>query len=183
MAEPLLYDLGRKLKPAILGPAEAPAGIEVAQHMQPGIFRPALLGHDTGRNLNRNKAAVDDVAVVLDIPKAVREHQILLALWTCKLPFTQSIKRQRRQRDRSLAGFGLWLSDLVVAVGPLMHPEFTLFEINIGPAQPANFGSAQPGEDGGQQQRPPTAIEPADNRLDFFAGRDVDTDFELTLLT
>jgi hypothetical protein len=54
-------------------------------------------------------------------------------------------------------------------------------EIDIGPAQAAQFGGAQPGEDRREDERAPLPFELADDGAHFLGRRDVDADLERLL--
>ena len=101
---------------------------------------------------------------------------------TRQLMRAQCRHHHRRQRDGALAGFRLGLSDRVEAVGALPHMQFAALEVDIRPAQAAQFGRAQAGEDRGQEQRPPASVQRVDQGADFVGRRDVDADLELALL-
>jgi hypothetical protein len=57
--------------------------------------------------------------------------------------------------------------------------QFALDEVNFGPAQTSEFGRAQPGKDGCEQEGAPTALQGADDCPDFFGRRNVNADPEL----
>jgi hypothetical protein len=107
VSEPLLDDLGRQLKAAILAAIDAPRGIEVKQRMQVGVFRVALGRDDASLDLGWLEAAMDDVRVVLDVALASRENQVALAFRAGKLPLPERVGEELAERDGALASFGL----------------------------------------------------------------------------
>jgi hypothetical protein len=70
----------------------------------------------------------------------------------------------------------------VEPVGPLSDVQFAAPEVDVFPAQPAQLGRPQTGEDRGQQQRPPASVQAIDDRPHFVGGRDIHADLELALL-
>ena len=93
----------------------------------------------------------------------------------------QHVHHHRRQRHGALACFRLEAADGVEVVGALAHVELAALQIDVDPAQPAQLGCAQAGEDRGQQQRPPASVERGDDGADFVGRGDVDADLELAL--
>ena len=79
-------------------------------------FRTPVCRGDAGADQRRPKTAVHDIGVVFDVPSAGRKDKPKIAIRTGKPPFPQRIDDDRRQRDRSLAGFRLGLADGAVAV-------------------------------------------------------------------
>src|SRR5262249_20584391 len=157
---------------AILLSVDAPGRIEVAQCMEPGVFRPARPGDDAGSNPDRDQAALDDVGELLDSAVVVGEGQVEIALWAGELPRAQDIDQYRGKRDGALAGLRLRWSDLAVPIGPLTDVEFATPEVDIGPGQAAQLRGAQAGEDGGQEERAPTGVlvERASDGADLVRG-------------
>src|SRR5262245_19074268 len=76
VTDPRLHHLRRQLQSAVLAPVDAPGRVEVAQRMEPRIFRLAVFGHYSSGDLRRLENALDDVAVVVDRTLAGREDQI-----------------------------------------------------------------------------------------------------------
>ena len=76
VTEPRLHQLERQLEPAVDAPVDAPRGIEVAQAVQALVFGAAVLVDDTGRDLRRMEAALDDRVAVLDAAAAVGEDEV-----------------------------------------------------------------------------------------------------------
>jgi hypothetical protein len=125
--------------PPGLARVDAPAGEEVAQRMQAGIFRMpdrlALLVDanlafgvlhgrtQPGRDL-RCCQSLGDHRVAFDVAAAVRERQVERALRASQLPLPQSVEHRRRKRDRALAGLALRRSELVMPIGALADVEF-----------------------------------------------------------
>ena len=69
----------------------------------------------------------------------------------------QGIHHHRRQRYGSLSRLRFRASDLAEAVSALAHMQFAALEVDVVPAQPAQFGGTQAGEDRGQQEWPDRA--------------------------
>ena len=97
-------------------------------------------------------AAVDDVAVTLDIAEPVREHEVELPSGTNELPLSEGIEHQRRDRNGALTGYRLGPTDLVVPSGTLPHMNCLGLEINLLPAKPAQLGGAEATEDRREKQ-------------------------------
>src|SRR5262249_43630260 len=62
---------------------------------------------NAGRDLQRIEAAIGDIRVVLDMPVAVREHEIVIAFRAGEFPFAKGIDDHRRHRDLAITGFRL----------------------------------------------------------------------------
>src|SRR5215471_14827671 len=104
MSHACLHELERQLEPAIGAPVDAPRRVEVPQAMQAGVLRLAGRLHNAGRDLDRVKSAVDDVAPILDVAAAIAEDEIVLGGEPVLL---EGIEQDWRQWDRALAGFRL----------------------------------------------------------------------------
>ena len=59
--------------------------------MQAAILCRSMLIHKARRNLCRDKAAVDDIGVIMDGSRARRENKIMLALGRPQFPFPQLV--------------------------------------------------------------------------------------------
>jgi len=55
--------------------------------------------------------------------------------------------------------------------------QLATFEIDVPPRQRPQFRGAQPGEDRGQQQRPPAALQMGNKRPNLIEARNIDADF------
>jgi hypothetical protein len=73
MTKPRLNGLQGQFKAAIRFAVDAPAGVEMAKRMKPGVFRRAIDLDRSGGDLRRSKSAFYDVAVRVDRPDARRE--------------------------------------------------------------------------------------------------------------
>ena len=159
--EPRLHHLERQFEAAVDAAVDAPRRVEVPQAVQAGVLRLAAAVTTPAAICAGMQAAVDDVGEVLDVAGAVREDEIKLALRAGEPLLPQRVHHHRRQRHGALAGFRLGRADGVKTIGALADVQIAALEIDILPAQAAQFGRAQAGEDRRQQQRPPAAFEVA----------------------
>src|SRR5262249_35166272 len=151
VAETVLHHLERQLEATVDTPIDAPAGVEVTQRVEPAVLRLAVLGEDAGGHLHRTERAVDDIGMALDAALSVRKNQVDIAFRAGELPLAQGADDGRRQRNRSLPGCTLRLSYGVETIGALADANFRLLQVDIGPAQTAQFRGAHSGEDCGQE--------------------------------
>jgi hypothetical protein len=93
--------------------------------------------------------------VALDIPLAVWEHEVQLALRTGELPCAQRVDHDRRQWHFAPGRIALGRTDCVQAIGALPHVEHLALEVDPVPGQPAQLTSAEACEHRRQKQRPP----------------------------
>src|SRR6266487_57235 len=199
VTEALLHHLGRQFQAAIRSAVDAPRREEMAHRVQSGVSRAhdrlalrierdlamSVLHNvrDAGRDLDRPQAALDDVTVVLDVPCAVRKHEVKLSIRTFELPFAQDVEHRRRNRDCALAGLALRLADVIEAIGALSDVKLAFLEIDVRPAQAAKLAGAQAAEGGHKEQWSPVALRGRQYRLDLRRRRNVDPDLELPALS
>ena len=79
----------------------------------------------------------------------------------------EGIHHHRRQRHGALAGCRLEAAHDAVAIGALAHMQLAGFQIDVLPAQSAQFRCPQTGKDRRQEHRPPSAVEMRDEPSDF----------------
>ncbi len=97
-------------------------------------------------------------------------------------PFLERIRDQGRYWHGTFPGFRLRPADRVEPIGALVDADFALVEVDISPPQAAQFGRPQAGEDRGQDDRPPFALQSAYNGLDLRRERNVYPKLEFPLL-
>lgn len=150
MSHPLLHNLGRKGKASVFNAVDTPACVEVPEGMEAGVLCGddrvaffillAAVGRHACRNLRRDKAALDDVGVILNVALAVREDETEVALRALQLLLAERVHDNRRQRDRSLPGIRFRHPHFLIAVGPLAHMQKAPLQVNVIPPQAAQFG-------------------------------------------
>src|SRR4051812_15645893 len=93
----------------------------MAEAVEAGILGSALLIDDTGCNLGRMQAVLDDGVAMLNSATAVHKHDVLIVPWTSEAVLAQCRNHHRRQRHGALTRLRLRPPDLAVAVGALAY--------------------------------------------------------------
>src|SRR5262249_62194484 len=114
---------------------DAPRSVEVAQRVQPTVFRSSPRTDDASRDLSGTKRAIDDARAVVEAAVDVGEGEVTVPFGAGEPPFPQRVDQEWWQRDRALASRRLRRSDLAITVGALPDVENRLFEVDIRPAQ------------------------------------------------
>jgi len=127
VAEPGLHHLQRQFEPAVGTAIDAPRGVEVAQAMQAGILRAPVLIDDTGGNLRRMEATLDDGVAVINAALAVGKGEAEFAVGARELVLAQRGDHHRRQRHRALARLRLRPPDRAVPIGALANVKLAAF--------------------------------------------------------
>src|SRR5215831_10343581 len=184
MTEPALDNLDRQLETTVCPPVDAPRGIEMAQRVQARVLDGSVLGDDAGGDLRRVPSHFYDRCKRDRSPLAARKHQSGFVARGGQPPFTQRVGDYRQQWDAALAGCRFQRADRMEAVGTLADVELVAGQVDIRPAQAAQFRCPQAGKDRRQQKRLVTsaAIEAGDDGPNFRRRRNVDADFEQPLL-
>ena len=91
------------------------------------------------RDLGRMEAAFDDAGAMLDAALAVREDEAKLSVRAGEAMLAQHGDQHRRHRHGTLARFRLRPPDLAVSISTLVHVQLAALEIDIDPAQAAQF--------------------------------------------
>src|SRR5262245_49440864 len=94
MTEPRLHDLQRQFEPAVEASVDAPRGVEMAEAVEPGVFRAAVSIDNTGLDQRRKQAMPGHVVIALDMTLGVGEHETRIATRETVLP--QRIDYHRR---------------------------------------------------------------------------------------
>src|SRR5262249_54964005 len=128
-----LSDLGRKLATtAILG-VNAPRREEVSEAVQPiSLFRHTNRLHDWLQ-------AAQHILVVFYRARRRREDKIMLTLQTGEVPFLQREDQFRSEWNSASASLTLGRTDLIPAIRTLANVKLAMLQIDIGPAQTAQF--------------------------------------------
>ena len=114
----------------------------------------AVANHrDAGRHLDRPEDPRQEIAMVLDVPGAVREHEIELAFRAGQPPGLQSVEQERAHRNGAGTGFRLRRPEFVEPIDAPADRDFAGFEIDVCPEQAAQLRRAQPGKQCRQDER------------------------------
>jgi hypothetical protein len=103
MPEPRLHHLERQLESAIDPAIDAPAGVEVPEAVEAGIFGLAIAVDDASDSLGRMKAALNDIGIVFDAAAALSNAH---ARWVAEPampepPWERRASGQRWQKPRA----------------------------------------------------------------------------------
>lgn len=126
VTKPFLHDLHRQSEAAVLLAIDAPARVVMSECVQ-SIFWFAVLIYNTGRDLRRFEAPMQDVGVMLDLAGARWKHEIKLTLRALKLPLAEHVHDRGGEGYRALPGLRLRLANLLVPIGALPDVQFALF--------------------------------------------------------
>ena len=147
--------------------------------LPPSSALPVGSGH-SGHHLHRTKPRRQVLDSISTSPRSLGKTR-------SRSPFGQASRHSLNVlttsgaiRNRALAGMRLRPADGVESGGALPDVEKASTKVNIGPAQTAQLGGAQAGEDGGHQQGPPAPFGVVEN---LVLRRHVNTDLQPALVS
>src|SRR6516162_4685136 len=100
--------------------------------MQPRVFRLAV-DHHAGSLYGRNKPAVDDARMGLNLSAGIRKNQILVAFRAGELPLLERVGDKGPERHHTLTRRRFGLPDFIKSISVLANVYLIGFEVYVLP--------------------------------------------------